>query len=149
MIRVDRYEVKSESQWEKTKGVKKLNQPSKTFFLQVHSSTRTKEIQFELSNINFYSLRLFHLFPILTTLSIFGNFRFIFIQFIFVVCCSVTQSCPTLCIPMDYSTPGLPVPHHLPEFAQIHGISDALQLSHPLMPSSSAFNLSQHQEFFP
>ena len=50
---------------------------------------------------------------------------------------------------MDYSTPGLPVPHHLPEFAQIHGISDALQLSHPLMPSSSAFNLSQHQEFFP
>ena len=35
-------------------------------------------------------------------------------------CCSVTQSCPTLCDPMDYNTPGLPVLHHLPEFAQTH-----------------------------
>ena len=66
-------------------------------------------------------------------------------------CCSVTQSCPTLCDPMDCSTPGLPVPHHLPEFAQhhVHCIGDAVQPSHPLTPSSpSALNFSQHQELF-
>ena len=53
-------------------------------------------------------------------------------------CCSVTQWCLTLCDPMNCSTPGLPVPHHLPEFAQIHvhSISDSVQPSHPLMPSS-------------
>ena len=64
--------------------------------------------------------------------------------------CLVAQSCPTLCNPMDCSTPGLPVPPHLPEFAQIHVhcISDAIQPSHPLTPSSSALNLSQHQGFF-
>ena len=33
--------------------------------------------------------------------------------------CSVTQLCPTLCNAMDCSTPGLPVPHHNPEFAQV------------------------------
>ena len=48
---------------------------------------------------------------------------------------------------MGYSTSGLPVPHHLLELAQVHvhGISDGIQPSHPLLPSSSAFNLSQHQ----
>ena len=42
--------------------------------------------------------------------------------------CSGTQRCLTLCDPMDCSTPGLPVPHHLPEFAQVyvHCISDAV-----------------------
>ena len=35
-------------------------------------------------------------------------------------CCSVPQSCPTLCDPMDCSTPGFPVLHHLPELAQTH-----------------------------
>ena len=51
-------------------------------------------------------------------------------------CCSVTQSCPTLCDPMDCSTPGPPVPHHLLEFAQVHVhcIGGAVQPSHPLMP---------------
>ena len=66
-------------------------------------------------------------------------------------CCSVTQSCPTLWDPMDCSTPGLPVPHDRLEFAQVHVhcISDAVQPSHPLMPSSSsALNLSQHQRLF-
>ena len=64
--------------------------------------------------------------------------------------CSVAQLCPTLCDPMDCSTPGLPVPHHLPEFAQVHVhcIGDDIQPSHPLTPSSSALNLSQHQGFF-
>ena len=63
-------------------------------------------------------------------------------------CCSVTKSCLTLLDPMDWSTPGFPVPHHLPEFAQVHvhWVSDAIQPFHPLSPSSlSAFNLSQHQ----
>ena len=52
--------------------------------------------------------------------------------------CSVTLACLTLWDPMDYSTPGLSVPHHLPKFAQmhVHCISDTIQLSHPLMPSS-------------
>ena len=63
---------------------------------------------------------------------------------------SATQSCPTLCNPMDCGTPGL-LAHHFPKFAQVHvhSIGDAIQLSHPLMPSSpSAFNLSQHQVLF-
>ena len=50
---------------------------------------------------------------------------------------------------MDCSMPGFPVPHHLPEFAQVHlhCIGDAVQPSHPLMPSSlSALNLTQYQE---
>ena len=58
----------------------------------------------------------------------------------------------TPCDPMVCSTSDLPVPHHLPEFAQIHVhcVIDAVQPSHPLMPSSpSAFNLSQHQGLFP
>ena len=61
---------------------------------------------------------------------------------------SVTQSCPTLCDPMDCSTPGLPVHRQLPELAQthVHRISDTIQPSHPLSsPSPPAFNLSQHQ----
>ena len=49
-------------------------------------------------------------------------------------CCSVAQLCPTLCDPTDCSTPGLPVLHHLPEFAQTHvyWVSDAIQPSHSL-----------------
>ena len=54
-------------------------------------------------------------------------------------CRSVAQSCPVLCDPMDCSTPGFPVPHRLPESAQVHVhcIGDAMQSSHPLMPSFS------------
>ena len=46
---------------------------------------------------------------------------------------SVAQSCPTLCDPMNHSTPGLPVHHHLPEFTQshVHRVRDAIQPSHP------------------
>ena len=61
---------------------------------------------------------------------------------------SVTQSCPTLCDPMECSMPGLPVHHQLPEFTQthVHRVSDAIQPSHPLSsPSPPTFNLSQHQ----
>ena len=48
---------------------------------------------------------------------------------------SVTQSCPTLCNPMDCSMPSFPVHHQLPEPAQIHvhRISDAIQPCHPLL----------------
>ena len=70
---------------------------------------------------------------------------------IYCCCCSVAQSCPTLCDSMDCSMPGLPVPHHLLEVAQVHVhcIGDPIQPSHPLMlPSPSALNLSQHQGLF-
>ena len=64
---------------------------------------------------------------------------------------SVAQSCPTLCDPMNRSTPGLPVHHQLLEFTQthVHRISDAIQPSHPLLSSSPpAPNPSQHQSLF-
>ena len=62
-----------------------------------------------------------------------------------------TQLCPTLCDPMNHSTPGLPVHHQLPEFTQthLHWVSDTIQPSHPLTPSSPpALNLSQHHGLF-
>ena len=64
---------------------------------------------------------------------------------------SVTQSCPTLCDPMNRSTPGLPVHHQVPEFTQthVHRVGDAIQPSHP---RSSSFPPSpypfQHQSLF-
>ena len=64
---------------------------------------------------------------------------------------SVAQSCPTLCDPMNHSTPGLPVHHHLPEFTQthVHWVCDAIQLSHPRSSHSPpAPNPSQHQSLF-
>ena len=64
---------------------------------------------------------------------------------------SVAQSCPTLCDPMNRSTPGLPVHHHLPEFTQthVHRVGDAIQPSHPLSSlSPPAPNPSQHQSLF-
>ena len=64
---------------------------------------------------------------------------------------SVAQLCPTLCSPMDHSTPGFPVHHQLPELAQthVHWVGNAIHPSHPLSPPSPpAFNLSQHQGLF-
>ena len=64
---------------------------------------------------------------------------------------SVAQLCPTLCNPVDCSTPGLPVHHQILEFTQthVHQLDDAIQPSHPLSyPSPPAFNLSQHQGLF-
>ena len=64
---------------------------------------------------------------------------------------SVTQLCPTLCQPMNCSTPGLPVHHQLPESTQthVHWVGDAIWPSHPLSsPSPPALNLSQHQGLF-
>ena len=64
---------------------------------------------------------------------------------------SVAQLCPTLGDPMNRSTPGLPVHHHLPEFTQthVHRVHDAIQPSHPRSsPSPPAPKPSQHQRLF-
>ena len=64
---------------------------------------------------------------------------------------SVAQLCPTLCDPMNCSTPDLPVHHKLLEFTQthVHRVGDAIQPSHPLSsPSPPAPNPSQHQRLF-
>ena len=73
-------------------------------------------------------------------------------------CCSVPQSCLTLCNPMVCSMPDFPVHHHLMEFTQtrVHQVGDAIQPSPPLSspspplssPSLPAFNLPQHQGLF-
>ena len=64
---------------------------------------------------------------------------------------SIAQSCPTLCDPMDCSTPGFLVHHQLPQLTQthVHRVDDAMQPSHPLSsPFPPALNLSQHQGLF-
>ena len=64
---------------------------------------------------------------------------------------SVTQSCLTLCNPMNLSTPGIPVHHQLPWFTQthVHRVGDAIQPSHSLLSlSPPAHNPSQHQGLF-
>ena len=74
---------------------------------------------------------------------------------------SVTHSCPTLCDPMDCSTPGLPAHHQLTDLARthvhwadlaqthVHWAGDTIQPSHPLtFPSPPALHLSQHQDLF-
>ena len=64
---------------------------------------------------------------------------------------SVTQSCPTLCNPMNCSTPGLPLHHQLMDFTQtlVQRVGDTIQTSHPLpSPSPLAPNPSQHQSLF-
>ena len=71
---------------------------------------------------------------------------------VFLLCSSVqSQSCMTLCDPMNCGMPGLPVHHQLQEFIQthVHQVSDVIQPSHPLSsPSPPALNLSQHQGIF-
>ena len=64
---------------------------------------------------------------------------------------SAAQSCPTLCDPMNRSTPGLPVHHQLPEFTQthVHRVSDAIQPSHPVVPFSSCPQSLPASESFP
>ena len=67
-----------------------------------------------------------------------------------VVCCSVAQSCPTLCNPMNFSKPASSVFYYIPGYAQthVHWVGDAIQLSHSLPLPSLAVNLSQHQGVF-
>ena len=81
---------------------------------------------------------------------VFWSEHFIHWQFVLQVS-SVTQSCLTLCDPMNFSTPSLPVHHQLPECTQahVHWVGDAIQSSHPLLsPSPPAPNPSQHQSLF-
>ena len=81
-----------------------------------------------------------------------GNQETCFLLGLFWLFSSVAQSCPTLCNPMNRSTPGLPVHHQLPESTQtyVHRVGDAIQPSHPLSsPSPPALNLSQHQGLKP
>ena len=78
-------------------------------------------------------------------LSLFQYYGLFIILTLFVV-----QSCPALCDPVDCSTLGFSVLHHLLEFAQthVHWVNVAIQPSHPLSSSFPAFNLSQHQGLF-
>ena len=81
--------------------------------------------------------------PLVSDLSFQYLFFFSSVQF--------SQSCPTLCDPMNRSTPGLPVHHQLPEFTQIHihRVSDAIQPSHPVVPFSSCPQSLPASESFP
>ena len=66
-------------------------------------------------------------------------------------CCLFAKLCPTLCNPMNHSTPGFRVHHELPDLTQthVHWVGDAIQPSHPLSsPSPPALNLSQNQGLF-
>ena len=92
----------------------------------------------------------FYFVPLIS-ISVFVLVHYCFDDRSFVQFSSVTQSCPTLCDPMNHSTPGLPVHQQLLESTQIHVhlVSDAIQPSHPLSsPSPPALNLSQHQGLF-
>ena len=68
----------------------------------------------------------------------------------FVCFISLSQSCLTLCNPMNHSTTGLPVYHQLLEFTQthVHRVSGTVQPSHPLSPPPPALNLFHHQGLF-
>ena len=80
-------------------------------------------------------------------LSIHTNYLTLSLFYMFIHFCSLAQSCPTLCDPMNRSTPGFPAHHQLPEFTQthVHSVSDTIQPSHPLLSLfPPALNLSQH-----
>ena len=81
-----------------------------------------------------------------------GHNVFAYLSFSFLLkYVSVSKSCPTLCNPMDCSTPDSPVFYYLPESAQTHvyWVSDAVQPPHPLSPPSPfALSVSQHQGLF-
>ena len=119
-----------------------LNKPASSIPLQPYSSN-TSEV---------FALLVPEVFDILSALKsipyivrlIFLKYRFYSVVLLLCCYCSVTRSCSTLS-----STPGFPVPHHLLEFAQVHvhWVSDAIQPSHSVFPSS-AFSLWQHQGLF-
>ena len=100
---------------------------------------------------SFYHKWLFDIVKCFSTLIEMTIWFLSFILFTSAQFISVVQSCPTLCNPINHSTPGLPVHHHLPEFIQthVHRVSDAIQPSHPrLSLSPPAPNPSQHQSLF-
>ena len=87
---------------------------------------------------------------VLCVIEALSKLAFILITVVSVHFSSVTQSCPTLCDPVNRSTPGLPVHHQLPELTQthVHWVGGAIQPSHPLSPPSPALDLYQHQGLF-
>ena len=100
-----------------------------------------------------------YIFNIYTVYILWSYRLFLVIKFHYSLSCwcvisqfsSVTQSCLTLCDPMNRSTPGLPVHYQLLESTQthVHRVGDAIQPSHPLLsPSPPVLNLSQHQGLF-
>ena len=100
---------------------------------------------------SFYHKWLFDIVKCFSTLIEMTIWFLSFILFTSAQFISVVQSCPTLCNPINRSTPGLPVHHQLPEFIQTHvrRVTDAIQPSHPLSsPSPPAPNPSQHQSLF-
>ena len=88
----------------------------------------------------------------LADIYLWGGWKYLNTNRIFVVLAQFSRSvCPTLCDPMNRSTPGLPFHHQLPESTQthVHWVGDAIQPCHPLSsPSPPTFNLSQHQGLF-
>ena len=95
----------------------------------------------ELQLVVLGSLKIFLSSPLSAKVDLYQCFQF----------SSVSQSCLTLCDPIDCSTLGFPVYHQLPELAQtpVHWVGDAIQSSHPLSsPFPPAFNLFQHQGLF-
>ena len=121
----------------------KVNSSSKNLHLFHPSAFGTTNLMynFRFSILGFFLLLLFFFF-------FFDNsgLKVVSVQF-----SSVAHSSPTLCDPMNRSTPGLPAHHQLLEFTQthIHQVGDAIQPSHPLsLPSPPAPNPSQHQSLF-
>ena len=115
-----------------------------------HTPTKTYEFEYNSENRNILSLEESSLNDFPDTLTKVEQYKFKktpkFFQF-----SSVTHSCPTLCDPMNHSTPGFPVHHQLLEFTQthVHWVGDAIQPSRPLSsPSPPAPNPSQHQGLF-
>ena len=134
------------------------------FLCQYHTVWITVTLQYSLKSGSLIPLSLFSFD--LRTQNIYRSVCAIFIYFLSILqfskyssfasfnsvqFSSVTQSCPTLCDPMNRSTPGLPVHHQLPEFTEthVHQVSDAIQPSHPLLfLSPPAPNPSQHHSLF-
>ena len=103
---------------------------------------------FNIEVSHFYEVHSWVFCALIIIMSLIAFLKFHLYNYLF---SSVAQSCPTLCDPMNCSTPGLPVHHHLPEFTQtqVHRVGDAIQPSHPLSsPSPPAPNPSQHQILF-
>ena len=117
-------------------------QESNTVLLTIVTMLYIRSAELSLQNWNFLPLTNITIFPILPCPPPQQPFYSLLFQ-VSVQFNSVTQSCLTLCDPMNRSIPGLPVHHQLPEFTQthVHRDSDAIQPSHPLSsPSPPAPN---------